>query len=388
MQRSGVAGALYRHVYEALRAEIQAGEPPVGARLPSEAQLTRRFDVSVITVKRALDMLRADGFIVRRPRVGTVIVSDVPTAASSSPGQGSLPLVGCVLTNFDDTFGTHVLGGLLDASQTTANLVLKRSVGDPVREDEAVRGLVAGDIKALVLEPASSEYVPPSVLELVTRGFPVVILDRTFDGVPVSTVCSDNVDAAKRATEHLFSLGHAHVGLVSSSNRVSTLEDRAEGFVHAHAEFHVPHEPHNDFRLVESTTPGSTRSPEEDIDGLTDYLAERPHLTGVVATEYAIANLLRAACQRLGRAVPEQLSIVCFDHPSTVSSRVPWTTHMAQDQERMGAAAVELALELLGGDRRVRKVLLPTTLVLGDSSAPPGAAGPRSDDPDVQHHVS
>lgn len=371
MQRSEVAGALYRHVYETLRTEIEAGTPPVGERLPSEAQLTRRFDVSVITVKRALDMLRADGLITRRPRVGTVVVSDVVRPAPGPGADAALPLVGCVLTNFDDTFGTHVLGGLLDASQDTANVVLKRSLGDPAREDESVRGLVAAKITALVLEPASSEYVPPSVLELVTQGFPVVILDRTFDGVPVSTVCSDNVAAAKRATEHLFSLGHTSVGLVSSSNRVSTLEDRAEGFVHAHAEFHVPHEPEDDYRLIGSTTPGSTRSAAEDVDGLVDYLAARPHVTGVVTTEYAIADLLRAACVRLGRSVPEDLSIVCFDHPVGLPPFLPQTTHVAQDQQRMGGAALELALELLAGDRTVRKVLLPTTLVLGDSTAPP-----------------
>lgn len=372
MQGRQVAGALYRHVYESLRAEIEAGSPAVGERLESEAQLTRRFDVSVITVKRALDMLRADGFIVRRPRVGTIVVSDVPTGPSpGGPAQDTLPLVGCVLTNFDDTFGTHVLGGLLDASQDVANLVLKRSLGEPGREDEAVRRLVAGDIKALILEPASSEYVPPSVLGLVARGFPVVILDRSFDGVPVSTVCSDNVDAAKRATEHLFSLGHTRVGLVSSSNRVSTVEDRTEGFVHAHAEFHVPHEAHNDFHLVESTTPGSARSAEEDVELLTEYLAAHPNLTGFVATEYAIANLLRDACRRLGRSVPQDLSIVCFDHPDPFPGFLPRTTHMAQDQERMGASALGLALEMLGGDRTVRKVALPTELVIGDSTAPP-----------------
>lgn len=376
MQSPQVAGALYRHVYESLRAEIEAGQPPVGERLPSEAHLTRRFDVSVITVKRALDMLRADGFILRRPRVGTVVVSDVATTlAAGGPAQQGIPSVGCVLTNFDDTFGTHVLGGLLDASQDTANLVLKRSIGDPRREDEAVRGLVAGDIRALILEPASSEYVPPSVLELVTRGFPVVILDRSFDGVPVSTVCSDNVDAAKRATEHLFSLGHTRVGLVSSSNRVSTVEDRTEGFVRAHAEFHVTHQAHNDFDRVGSTIPGSARSAEDDVEALTEYLAAHPSLTGLVATEYAIANLVRDACARLGRSVPGDLSIVCFDHPDPFPRFLPRTTHMAQDQERMGASALTLALELLGGDRTVRKVVLPTELVLGDSTAPPPEGG-------------
>lgn len=363
-----VAGALYRQVYETLRDEILAGEHPVGERLPSEEQLRQRFGVSVITIKRGLDLLRADGFIIRRPRVGTVVVSDV---ATSSPPQraASLPLIGCVLTNFDDTFGTHVLGGVLDASNGAANVVVKRSLGNGELEDEVIRGLVSVGVQALILQPSSSEYVPPSVLELVTSGFPVVILDRAFDGVPVSTVCSDNVSAAKRATEHLFSLGHDRVGLVTSSSHVSTISDRHEGFVHAHAEFHVPHDPANDFRSVRSTIPGSTGPPAEDIERLAEYLAAHDQLTGLVAAEYSIAVLLREACERLGRSVPNDVSIVCFDHPDPFPSFLFHFAHMRQDQQGMGVAALGQAIAQVRDARAVKKISLATELVVGDSTA-------------------
>ena len=365
-----MAVAMYRQVYETLRGEILGGEHSVGARLPSEEQLRARFGVSVITIKRGLDLLRSDGFITRRPRVGTIVVSDVATSGGLQLTGGQL-LIGCVLTNFDDTFGTRVLGGILDASNGAANVVVKRSLGDGGLEDDVVRGLVAAGVEALILEPSSSEYVPPSVLELVTRGFPVVILDRAFDGVPVSTVCSDNVDAAKRATEYLFSLGHDRVGLVTSSSAVSTIADRHEGFVHAHAEFHVPHDPTNDFRSVRSTTPGSTARSADDVEQLVEYLATHSDLTGVVATEYSIAVLLREASERLGRDVPKDLSIICFDHPEPFPSFMFRFAHMRQDQQGMGAAALAQAVAQVGDTHSVKKVSLATELVPGDSTASP-----------------
>ena len=360
--------SLYREVYESLREEITSGKHPIGDRLPSEQELKARFGVSTITVKRSLDLLRADGLVIRRPRLGTVVTNDVARTVPPATGQ---PLVGCVLPNFDDTFGTHVLGGLVDASSMTASIILKRSMGDRSVEDKLVRDLVSVGMRALILQPSSSQFAPPSVLELVTRHFPVVILDRSFEGVPVSSVSSDNVEAAKLATDHLFSLGHTQVGLVSSSSPVTTNADRHEGFLHAHAEFHVPHDPASDLRTLQSTTPGSTASSSEDIEQLGLHLSAHPELTGFVATEYSIAVLLYEACQRLGRDVPRDLSIICFDHPDPFPSSMFHFTHMQQDQMRMGACALECALAQIGEPESIKKISLPTQLVAGGSTARP-----------------
>lgn len=358
---------LYQQVYERLREDILAHRFPVGARLPSEAELTAEHKVSSITLKRALNLLRNDGFIVRRPRLGTFVVSDVAT--STTPSAVRRPLIGCVVTNFDDTFGTHVLGGLLDSTQSSVNLILKRSLGDPAVEDGLVRELLESGMQALILQPSSSEYIPPAVLELVMRRFPVVILDRVFDGVPVSTVCSDNVAAAKTATEYLFVLGHDRIGLVTSASRVSTTENRRAGFLHAHAAAHVPFQDGNEFMDLHSTTPGSRVAVEDDIAKLEGFITTHPDLTGFVASEYNIAVMLKEACRRAGRSVPEEVSIVCFDHPDTFYDAAYFRfTHIQQNQARMGAEAVELVLEQLLKPNTIRKVTLPTELIAGQST--------------------
>lgn len=357
---------LYERVYEGLREGIRGGRFIVGERLPSEAELTAEFHVSAITLKRALDMLRDEGYIVRRPRLGTFVVSDVPTAVSPAKTFAH-PLVGCVVTDFDDTFGTRVLGGLLDASARRLNLILKRSHGDSAFEDELVRTLVDTGVRGLIVQPSSSAYLPPAVLELVSRHFPVVILDREYAGVPVTTVCSDNVSGAKALTEHLFDRGHRRIGLVTSASTVSTIEDRRGGFMQAHAEFHVPHVAADDYRLVRSTIPGSDAPRRMDVDALAGFVRDHPDLTAYVVTEYNIAVLLREACLELGLEVPADVSIACFDHAENVSPGAFRFTHVRQDQQRMGELAVEHLLEQLRAPDRVRKVLVPTELVAGAS---------------------
>ncbi len=362
---------LYQRVYEDLRADIVAGAFPVGERLPSESSLSERFSVSAITTKRALDLLRGDGLIVRRPRLGTFVVSSTPTPAVAPRPATRAPLLGFVVTNFDDTFGTRVIEGALDTSGTTANIVLKRTQGDLESEDEHLRALVASGVDGLLLLPSSSQFIPPAVLELVARQFPVVILDRTFDEIPVSSVCSDNLEGAKAAVEHLFGLGHQRVGMVSSSSMVSTASQRRQGFVRAHAEARVPLADDAELHELAATVPGSDVDVDTDVETLEAFVAAHPEITAYVATEYNLAVLLREACHRLDLDVPQDISIVCFDHPSAFADRELFRfTHVSQDQGAIGARAVEQLLDQIQHPGRIERIVVPSRLITGQSTAP------------------
>ncbi|MGP9791644.1 FadR/GntR family transcriptional regulator [Roseinatronobacter sp. NSM] len=60
-------------VQQALRSQILAGEYAPGARLPSEAQLTRDFDVSRTVIREAVAALRADGLVEARQGAGVFV---------------------------------------------------------------------------------------------------------------------------------------------------------------------------------------------------------------------------------------------------------------------------------------------------------------------------
>lgn len=366
---------LYKRVYEALREAITQGTYAVGEKLPSEAELSKQFEVSPITVKRALELLRSDGMIMRRPRIGTVVTSATPTTATArvatEPARDST-LIGCVITSFDDSFGSQIIEGVLAAAGAETHVLLKRSGGDLGDEDACIRALVNAGADGLILLPSSSEYIPPAALELVAKKFPVVILDRLFDGIPVSAVCSDNAAGGRAATEHLLELGHQTIGFVSSTSHVSSSDDRRGGYIHAHAMNHLPLENRAELRTIGSTVPGSSETAEQDIARLVEFVEQHPDITGYVVAEYNIALMLREACDRLGLDVPADISIVCFDHPDAFfDSRMFRFTHIRQEQHELGAKAVESVRRQISAPHAIEKVVLPTRLVVGASSAVP-----------------
>ena len=73
MSRSKQPAPKHRQIFEALRREIGAGRYRPGEKLPSEAALVRRFDVSRITVGRAVRDLVEQGLVERFAGSGTYV---------------------------------------------------------------------------------------------------------------------------------------------------------------------------------------------------------------------------------------------------------------------------------------------------------------------------
>lgn len=76
---------LYHQIYLVLREQIRSGAISANALLPGEQQMARMFNVSRITVKRALNELASDGLLNRHRGRGTFVAASaaVPVVKAS-----------------------------------------------------------------------------------------------------------------------------------------------------------------------------------------------------------------------------------------------------------------------------------------------------------------
>jgi len=74
-RRDGIA--LWRQIGHALEAEITGGQRKPGTRLPTEAELSARFDVNRHTVRRAMEELEARGVVRIEQGRGSFVAEDV-----------------------------------------------------------------------------------------------------------------------------------------------------------------------------------------------------------------------------------------------------------------------------------------------------------------------
>lgn len=68
----------YALVYQKLRDKLSEGRFPVGSRLPTEEQMSNEFDVSRITIRRALEQLVTEGYVNRRQGSGYSVIALSP----------------------------------------------------------------------------------------------------------------------------------------------------------------------------------------------------------------------------------------------------------------------------------------------------------------------
>jgi len=66
----------YRAIADELRQRVESGELAAGALLPSESELSGAYDVSRVTVRKALDILRDEGLVDSRQGFGWFVATD------------------------------------------------------------------------------------------------------------------------------------------------------------------------------------------------------------------------------------------------------------------------------------------------------------------------
>src|SRR6266545_3646983 len=65
----------YHQIARSLRERIAAGTPGPGERLDNQRSLAREFEVTLMTLRQALELLERDGLITRRHGLGTFVAS-------------------------------------------------------------------------------------------------------------------------------------------------------------------------------------------------------------------------------------------------------------------------------------------------------------------------
>jgi len=72
--------AKYKEASNILIGRLKDGRYPVGGRMPTEDELARQFEVSRVTIRRALDILVQDGFLERKQGSGYRVITLSPAS--------------------------------------------------------------------------------------------------------------------------------------------------------------------------------------------------------------------------------------------------------------------------------------------------------------------
>ena len=354
----------YRLIYEELLREIETGRYVSGERLPSEALLCDRFQVSRITIAKAIQTLQQDGLVSRRAGSGTFI--EQPTCLSSSLSFGLLiPDLGTT-----EIFEQICQGIMRSTKASSHSLIWGNSAGPNENNEGAAERLcqqyieqrVAGVFFAPIEYARSNDVLNRRIATRLTQAkMPVVLLDRCIEHYPLRSrfdlVGIDNHSAGFVITKHLIDTGARNIVFAALPNAASTVEARLAGY-------------HEAIKQSPRKTAGSVVTGNfEDSTFVNSILSQEKPEGFVCANDVTAARLMQTLVH-LGAKIPGEIKIAGIDDVTYAKYLpVPLTT-IKQNCAEIGAAAMATMLERLANpERPPRDVLIRFELVKRESTA-------------------
>ncbi len=341
---------LYMQVYTDLKEKIEKNLLVEGAKLPTDEELKEEYRVSVITVKKALTMLKEEGFVQRVPGVGSFVhrqnQMEAAEQVESAADRVAWKRIGLVLEHVSDAFGLDLVYHLDQMLyQKGYRLIVRFSYYNREKETEEIGFLMDSDISGLVVMPCHGVYYNPQILKLILEDFPVVMIDKKLEGISVPSVRTDNKEAVKVLLRRLVKKGCRSIGLISTESiETSSVKERYDGFFEAQEELQIDCIP--DCVVAFDENVFRHKPSEKNVESIAEYLKSHgADMDSIVCTEYSIIPALERAAETVGFDL-SAIELACVDGPAGFRE-----THMKQDEAAMAKHVAELLLQRMEGQR-------------------------------------
>ena len=339
-------------------------DPARRATIEDVAKLAK---VHKATVSRALDERKRHQVAretIERVERAARQVGYVPNALARGLRTRNSMTIGVVLPDITNPFFPPLIRGIeafVNPRGYTSLLV--NTDGDRTMERTAMMSLIDRRVDGLIV--ASGQRDETALSELYRLGTKVVLFNRDAGDVPYPLVSADDASGISAGVEHLVELGHRDILHLAGPPNFSTTSKRA-------AAFKAACQRHPDVRAqvieAESLT---TRAGEWTMNSALES-GEKP--TAVVAGNDLIALGVLRALRAHNLRCPDDVSVVGFNDMPFAEDFSPPLTTIRVPTEAMGRRAAQLMLEAIDSNLLDQQtVMLPVSLVVRDSTAPPPA---------------
>jgi len=351
--------ALYLQIQKDIKRKIQNNELKVGDMLESQNELVKYYDVSLITVKKALSNLIAEGVLYSRIGKGTYIADP-----KRKLDLNKHKTIGVVLQNLEHPFFAPLISHIERRADTEKyNILLSSSYGNLDKEDSQIEHLVKIGTNGLIIASLSLEYVASKVLrKLHEEHYPYVMVSYVHDP-DIWYVGIDHELGAFMAAEHLIKQGYKKIGIIHGGKGNILGEVRKNGWQRALNEYNINFCEKFIYYLdnVVERYESGYRIGKEFIQ-----LKEKPEAL-VIYTDSAALGFQKAVLEE-GLKIPEDIAIVGFNDIETAKhAAVPLTT-IKQPIRKIGEMAVQIVTARINKEDVPTRTILKPKLIVRDSS--------------------
>lgn len=339
-------GPKHLEIRDSLVGRIRGGRLKTGQKVPSEYELARQFGVNKTTANKAVSMLVSEGYLCRRRGAGTFV---------ADPFSGKAPLIGLYINVRASAYAAQLLVGAQEEAMSRGyGLVFFQSPtwGHEADQDRFWRYMRSTNIRGLILNrPHQKKFAD----------LPTLFLDTSVPSDDVDQVQVDNVQGGRILAQHFLAFGHRQVAFISQDSSRRDLMDRAKGFLSTFAKK----------GLGDSAGRLHAFSPAKHNLAATiqQMLLSDHRITGIAFDSDHVALHAIPVLHRLGKRVPQDISIAGFGHVTATDSPVHITS-VDEHPVTLGHLAAGALLDRIEGKGGKRILIIaPVELARGDTVA-------------------
>ncbi|MFW5981199.1 MAG: GntR family transcriptional regulator [bacterium] len=388
----------YKEVQKKIKKDIISGKYKDNKKIPSERNLCEIFGVSRTTIRKAIDSLVKDNYLLKRPGKGTFIVynriinnstnnsgfthnsisnnitdnnnvydnnkAKVKEHDSRKSDTGNIVFLRCVHTRLtdnnstikDDIFYPEVFAGI-DSYLSKKNYhCIFKYVYEQDLEERVINDITSKSEGIICAELHKSSFQT----KLKACNLPLVLVNPSIVTTEADVVCIDDFTGGYKAAEYLQLLGHKKVAFIGGPMLSFSSKYRKQGFVEA-----------LNRRGIDI---GNLSIAADDWRLEDGYLAALKLLdfsvkpTAIFAASDLLAIGAINAIKDSGLHVPGDISVLGFDDIEMASQIRPALTTMRVRKNAIGETAAELIFDRLISKRDFPlKVSIPSVLLERES---------------------
>ncbi len=271
-----------------------------------------------------------------------------PNRAAQNLRTGRSGVIGLAVPELDVAYFAELARLVVEeAERHGLTVLIIQTVGDIVREQDALNGFGSQLIDGLICSPiaSSSEDVRAR-----TGGVPIVLLGEQLSS-GANHVGIDNVAAARLATEHLLGLPRRRVGFIGAGAKAdSQMADlRLEGYRRALSSAGVRF----DGRLVQKVSGYHRHDGAEAVRRMLTENRGDDRPDGIFCANDMLATGAMRALHDMGLRIPDDLAVVGFDDIDEAQHSIPSLTTISPDKVQIARTAVSLLLALMKDGQEV-----------------------------------
>jgi LacI family transcriptional regulator len=290
-----------------------------------------------------------------------------PNESARNLKRRSASTIGMVVPELTNQFFAMVAEGVQRAASARDVLVVLVVPEAAEQPEEKQAKLLRSQRVDGVIYLSGTGSMPASIYELARSG-PVVLVDEQIPGLELPAVVCDSRKGAREVAAHVLAQGHRRIAVIGGPPALWTAQQRLAGYREACAGAGIDPDSvpvyAGDYRQASGAALAA-----EALAGPAD---ERP--TALLCANDMMAIGVIEHCKATGLRVPEDVSVVGFDDLPLSALLTPRLTSVRQPAHDMGFRAATALFDLIENSDSGSVGLLPATVQLRDSVAPPAGA--------------